>query len=84
MRGLGAGASGRVGAAARLTGDVSGRYHIDMSHDPNENVRYPLTWPFWLSEKVAEAADARAMSVATWMREAAIEKLERTGKEADR
>lgn len=46
-------------------------------HDPNENVRYPLTWPFWLAEKVAEAASARAMSVATWMREAAIEKLER-------
>ena len=49
-----------------------------MSSDPNANVRYPLTWPFWLSEKVSEAASARAMSVATWLREAAIEKLERT------
>jgi len=29
-------------------------------------------------EKVAEAANDRAMSVATWMREAALEKLERT------
>ena len=30
-------------------------------------------------EKVAEAATDRAMSVATWMREAALEKLERAG-----
>lgn len=51
-----------------------------MNDDPNRNVRYPLTWPAWLAEQVAESADARAMSVATWMREAAIEKLERTGK----
>jgi hypothetical protein len=51
-----------------------------MSNDPNRNVRYPLTWPFWLAEKAAEAANDRAMSVATWLREAAIEKLERDKK----
>lgn len=51
-----------------------------MSHDPNENVRYPLTWPFWMSEKVAEAANERAMTVATWLRVAILEKLERSGK----
>ena len=33
-----------------------------------------------LAEKVAEAANARAMSIATWLREAALEKLERTEK----
>ena len=49
-----------------------------MSGDPNRNVRYPLTWPAWLAEKVARAADARAMSVATWLREAAINELKRT------
>ena len=57
------------------------RYHGDMSSDPNRNIRYPLTWPAWLAEKVARAADKRAMSVATWMREAAIEKLKRTEEE---
>ena len=51
-----------------------------MSNDPNRNIRYPLTWPAWLAEKVAAAANERAMSVATWLREAAIEKLERTEK----
>ena len=55
-----------------------------MSSDPNRNIRYPLTWPAWMYEKVAEAANARAMSVATWMREAALEKLERTEKDDDR
>jgi hypothetical protein len=54
-----------------------------MSNDPNRMTRYPLTWPAWLAEKVAAAANARAMSVATWMREAAIEKLERTEKNND-
>jgi hypothetical protein len=49
--------------------------------NPERNVRYPLTWPAWLQERVAEAANARAMSMATWMREAALEKLERTEKE---
>ena len=49
-----------------------------MSDDPNRLVRYPLSWPAWLAEKVAGAANARAMSVAAWMREAAIKELERT------
>ena len=43
-------------------------------------IRYPLTWPTWMAEKVAEAANKRAMSMATWLREAAQEKLERTEK----
>jgi hypothetical protein len=46
-----------------------------------ETVRYPLTWPAWMCERVTEAANARAMSVAVWIREAVREKLERTEKE---
>lgn len=48
--------------------------------DPERMIRYPLSWPASLAEKVAEAASARAMSIATWLREAALEKLERTEK----
>jgi hypothetical protein len=51
-----------------------------MSNDPERMIRYPLSWPAWLAEQAAEAATGRAMSVATWLREAAIEKLEREGK----
>lgn len=51
--------------------------------DPERMVRYPLTWPTWLAEKVAGAARARAMPTAVWLREAAIEKLERTEKSSD-
>lgn len=47
---------------------------------PGQTVSYPLRWPVWLAEEAAEAASARAMSVATWLREAALEKLERDGK----
>lgn len=45
--------------------------------DPQRLIRYPLTWPAWLSERVAKAASGRAMSVAAWLRLAALEKLER-------
>jgi hypothetical protein len=45
--------------------------------DKNRLIRYPLSWPAWLAEAAAEAASARAMSVATWLREAALEKLSR-------
>ena len=48
--------------------------------DPERMIRYLLSWPASLAEKVAEAANARAMSIATWLREAALEKLERTEK----
>jgi hypothetical protein len=48
--------------------------------DPDRQISYPLRWPAWLAEKAAEAANARAMSVATWLREAALEKLERDRK----
>jgi hypothetical protein len=47
--------------------------------DPNRIIRYPLSWPAWMADQVAEAANARAMSMATWLREAALEKLERDG-----
>ena len=52
---------------------------MDKKRQPGyaRTVRYPLSWPAWLAKKVAEAADARATTVAAWMREAAIEKLER-------
>ncbi len=52
-----------------------------MSPKANENrlIGYPLRWPAWMAERVAEAATARGMSVATWLREAALEKLERAG-----
>jgi hypothetical protein len=53
-----------------------------MSNDPDRIIRYPLSWPAWMAEDVAEAANKRAMSMATWLREAAIEKLERLKKEA--
>ena len=49
--------------------------------DPERLVRYALSWPAWLAEKVAEAANARTMPMAVWLREAALEKLERTEKE---
>jgi len=45
--------------------------------DPNRQISYPLRWPAWMAERVAEAANARAMSMATWLREASLEKLER-------
>ena len=48
--------------------------------DQNRVIAYPLRWPAWLSERVAEAANARAMSMATWLREASLEKLERESK----
>lgn len=47
--------------------------------NPDRVISYPLRWPAWLAEKVAEASNARAMSMATWLREAAQEKLERDG-----
>ena len=47
--------------------------------DPERLVRYALSWPAWLAEKVAEASNARMMPMAVWLREAAREKLEREG-----
>ncbi|HEY2086721.1 MAG TPA: hypothetical protein VGH54_11955 [Mycobacterium sp.] len=53
---------------------------MSNTHDARDEttIRYQLTWPAWMSEQVTEAASARSMSVATWLREAALEKLERT------
>ena len=48
--------------------------------DPERMVRYPLTWPAWLAEKVAKAAGARTMPMAVWIREAILEKFEREEK----
>lgn len=63
-------------------------YHADMETntgtDPDQTVTYALRWPFWLSEKAAEAANGRAMSVAAWLREAAQEKLQRDDKKGTR
>lgn len=49
--------------------------------DPGRTVRYVLSWPAWLAEKVAEAAGGRMMPMAVWLREAAVEKLEQAEKE---
>jgi hypothetical protein len=52
-----------------------------MSDDPHRTIRYPLNWPAWLADAVAAAASNRAMTVATWMREAALEKLSRANED---
>lgn len=52
--------------------------------DLNEQVSYPLRWPVWLADQAAKAAKARTMSVAAWLREAAMEKLERDKRKAQR
>lgn len=56
--------------------DLGSRGTVDPD-DPNRNVRYILTWPAWMSEMAAQAANDRAMTVAVWIREAIREKLER-------
>lgn len=48
-----------------------------MTDNPGRMVRYQLTWPAWLAERVTAAARAQAQPVATWLREAALEKLGR-------
>jgi hypothetical protein len=48
----------------------------------NRLIRYPLSWPAWLAEWSSHAANERTMSVADWLRQAAIEKLQRDGYEA--
>jgi hypothetical protein len=45
--------------------------------NPDRITGYPLRWPVSLAERVSEAAKGRYMSVNTWMRQAALEKLER-------
>lgn len=50
--------------------------------DPGRLVRYPLTWPASMAGQVAEAAKARTMPMAVWVREAIREKLERDGETA--
>jgi hypothetical protein len=49
--------------------------------DPERLVRYPLTWPVWMAEKVAAAARAHTMPMAVWVREAIRKELERTENE---
>jgi hypothetical protein len=50
-----------------------------MSEEPDQNqlVTYPMRMPRWLSQKVSAAANKRAQSAADWLRQAAIEKLNR-------
>lgn len=56
-----------------------------MTSDPDRILRYPLNWPAWLAELTAQAANDRAMSTADYLRQAAVEKLERDGyKRGDR
>jgi predicted HicB family RNase H-like nuclease len=47
--------------------------------DPNRQITYPLRWPAWMAEKTAQEANARAQSMATWIREAVRQRLEREG-----
>lgn len=47
--------------------------------DRDRVITYPLRWPAWLANQAAEAANARTMSVAVWLRQAVQEKLERDG-----
>jgi len=49
--------------------------------DPDPLVRYPLTWHTSMARQVSEAAKARTMPMAVWVREAIREKLERTERE---
>jgi predicted DNA-binding protein len=51
--------------------------------DPEQLVRYALSWPAWMAERVTKVARTRTMPVAVWVREAIWEKLERT-EEGDR
>ena len=52
--------------------------------DQDRLVAYPLRWPRWLADRAAQAANARAMSTAAWLREAALQKLERDGEKRQR
>jgi hypothetical protein len=54
-----------------------------QEQDPEQLVRYPLSWPLWMAERVTRVARTRTMPVAVWVREAIWEKLERT-EEGDR
>lgn len=40
-------------------------------------VRYQMLWPAWFGEAVKRAAKTRALTTAAWLRQAAIEKMER-------
>ena len=51
-----------------------------MHRNPGQSVSYPLRWPRHLAERVTAAAKERTISVAAWLREAALEKLERQEK----
>jgi len=50
-----------------------------MSNDPGRFIRYPLNWPAWMADLASQAANDRAMSVAVYIREAVLEKLDRDG-----
>ena len=49
--------------------------------DPDRLVRYPLSWPASMAERVAKVASAHTMPIAVWVREAIRKELERTEKE---
>lgn len=50
-----------------------------MSDDTEDYIRFQMVWPARLARKVAGAARTRTISRAAWLREAALEKLERDG-----
>lgn len=61
------------------------RYNLGMTSNPDRIIRYPLNWPAWLAELTAQAANDRAQSIADYLRQAAVERLERDGyKRGDR
>jgi len=52
-----------------------------VTDDTEQYVRFQMTWPAWLDSQVKDVAKGRTISAAAWLREAALEKLEREGKE---
>jgi hypothetical protein len=48
-----------------------------MPDEQDESTRFQLTWPKWLSDRVRRAAATTATPVGAWLRQAALEKLER-------
>jgi hypothetical protein len=50
---------------------------MEQRANPDRIIGYPLRWPASLAERASQAANARYMSVNTWLRQAALEKIER-------
>jgi len=48
-----------------------------VTDETDDSTRFQLTWPKSLSERVRAAAATTATPVGAWLRQAALEKLER-------